>query len=142
MPNSLDLVYVEDDPTDAQFFERALRKWNPACKFCRYIDGKQAADYIESLAVSNDALPKLLVLDIKLPKLLGFDVLQITRDRSRTRCLPVIMLFELDSAARYQPRLRTRCQRLPQQATYHARAYCHRGHDNEFLGRGQSKSRR
>ncbi len=91
MPNSIDLVYVEDDPIDAQFFERALRKWNPNCKFRRYADGQEAVDYIDAVAKTNDPLPKLLVLDIKLPKLLGFDVLKATRHRARTHFIPVVM---------------------------------------------------
>lgn len=91
VPNSLDLVFVEDDPNDAQFFERALRKWNPDCKFRRCVDGQEAVDYIESVASTNDPLPKLLVLDIKLPKLLGFDVLKETRRQLLTQFLPVVM---------------------------------------------------
>ncbi len=91
MPHAIDLVFVEDDHIDAQFFERALRKWNPDCTFRRYADGQEAVDYIDAVAQTTEPLPKLLVLDIKLPKLLGFDVLKAARLRKRTHFLPVVM---------------------------------------------------
>ena len=92
MYTSLDIVYVEDDPTDAQFFERAIRKADPDCRFHRLSDGQQAVDFIHDVALKRDPLPKVLVLDIKLPKLRGFEVLKAIRKNPRTRYLPVVML--------------------------------------------------
>lgn len=87
-----DLVYVEDDPTDARFFERAIAKADPGVRTHRFSDGQAAVDFVEAVAANRDPLPKVLVLDIKLPKLLGFDVLRAIRDNERTRHLPVVML--------------------------------------------------
>ena len=92
MYTTLDVVYVEDDPTDAQFFERAIRKADPNCRVQRLSDGQAAVDYIHDVALKRDPLPKVLVLDIKLPKLRGFEVLRAIRDNPRTRYLPVVML--------------------------------------------------
>lgn len=92
MHPAYDLIYVEDDHTDARFFERAIRKTDPAVRTHRLQDGQAAVDFIEDLAEESDPLPKLIVLDIKLPKLLGFDVLAAIRDNPRTRHIPVIML--------------------------------------------------
>ena len=92
MYTTLDVVYVEDDATDAQFFERAIRKADPSCRVQRLTDGQAAVDYIHDIALNRDPLPKVLVLDIKLPKLRGFEVLRAIRENPRTRYLPVVML--------------------------------------------------
>ena len=92
MYTSLDIVFVEDDPTDAQFFQRAIRKADPNCRVHRLSDGQAAVDYIHDVAANRDPLPKVLVLDIKLPKLRGFEVLRAIRANPRTQHLPVIML--------------------------------------------------
>ena len=88
---TLDVVFVEDDATDAHFFERAIRKADPNCRVHRLSDGQAAVDYIQDIAANRDPLPKVLVLDIKLPKLRGFEVLRAIRNNPRTHFLPVIM---------------------------------------------------
>lgn len=92
MYSALDLVFVEDNPTDAQFFERAVRKYDPACRIHRCHDGQVAVDFVTAIAANHDPLPKLLVLDIKLPKLLGFDVLRAVRANEHTAYLPAVMM--------------------------------------------------
>ena len=92
MHSTIDIVYVEDDDIDAQFFERAIRKADPNCRLRRFPDGQVAVDYIPSVGANRDPLPKALVLDIKLPKLRGFDVLKAIRDNPHTQYLPVVML--------------------------------------------------
>ena len=87
-----DLVYVEDDPTDARFFERAIKKADPQVRLHRLEDGQAAVDFVARLSADNTPLPKVFLLDIKLPKILGFDVLRAIRDNARTRHLPVLML--------------------------------------------------
>ena len=83
---------MEDDPTDAQFFQRAIKKADPTVRTHRLADGQAAVDFVAEVAGGRDPLPKLLVLDIKLPKVLGFDVLRAIREQPRTRHVPVVML--------------------------------------------------
>lgn len=85
------VVLVEDDDIDARLFKRALRSaaFKPRIEWVK--DGQAAIDLLLDITGVQDNLPKLVVLDIKLPKLLGFDVLERLRGDDRTRKLPIVM---------------------------------------------------
>lgn len=87
-----DIVLVEDDPVDAKFFQRAVRKTDEQTRVRWLSDGQAAVDALIGTAESGEPLPRVIVLDIKLPRLRGFDVLQRLRADERTKRLPVIML--------------------------------------------------
>lgn len=87
-----DVLLVEDDPVDAKFFTRAANKINADLRIEWVKDGQAAVDYIERMAESRKPLPKLVVLDIKLPKLRGFDVLARIRNNTYTKRVPAVMM--------------------------------------------------
>ena len=86
------IVLVEDDEVDAKLFKRALAKQANGTRIQVLNDGQQAVDTLLDDKVKPEAVPKLIVLDIKLPRLLGFDVLERLRQDERTANVPVVML--------------------------------------------------
>ena len=88
------ILLVEDNPKDEALTLRALKKGNVANKVVVARDGAEAVDYL--LAPGPDgyrnALPQLVLLDLKLPKLDGHEVLKRIRADARTQLLPVVIL--------------------------------------------------
>ena len=68
------ILLVEDNPDDELLAMRALKKNNILNEVRVARDGAEALDYLESLA-GDDALPELILLDLKLPKVSGLEVL-------------------------------------------------------------------
>lgn len=94
--NHITLLHVEDDPDDAFFFARALAKAQPRWEVRRVASGEQALEYLQGVGdyANRQAhpLPRLMVLDLKLPGLNGFEVLSWVRSQVALRGLPVIIL--------------------------------------------------
>lgn len=90
------ILLVEDNPDDEELTLRALRHHNIANDVVVARDGVEALDYLFSrgdYADKKDAgLPQVVLLDLKLPKLDGLEVLRAMRDDERTRALPVVVL--------------------------------------------------
>ena len=90
------ILLVEDNDDDVMLTLRAFRKRNLESRIVVKRDGREALDFLfanELEPSSQDhKLPCLILLDIKLPKLNGFDVLREIRNKRTTRLLPVIML--------------------------------------------------
>ncbi|MCW8874915.1 MAG: response regulator [Gammaproteobacteria bacterium] len=90
------MLLVEDNDDDVMLTLRAFRKRNLEDRIVVKRDGKEALDFLfaDGAEASHlgQKLPCLILLDIKLPKLNGFDVLREIRNRTTTRLLPVIML--------------------------------------------------
>jgi len=90
------LLLVEDDPNDVHFFSRGLEKAGLAGGLQVAQDGEQAIDYIEGRGrYQNRALhplPALVVLDLKLPRKGGLEVLRWLRQESPLKEIPVIIL--------------------------------------------------
>ncbi|MGB3800371.1 MAG: response regulator [Lewinella sp.] len=86
------LVYAEDNPVDYLFFERAFRNHFPDFPLSHCANGKLVRDFLVDRVESNDGLPKLIVLDIKMPGLSGLEVLEFIRNTPRLSRVPVIML--------------------------------------------------
>ncbi|HVJ53726.1 MAG TPA: response regulator [Aliidongia sp.] len=88
------ILLVEDNPNDEALTLRALRKSGIANKVDVVRDGAEAVDYL--LAPGADGtlrpLPQLVLLDLKLPKLDGHEVLRRLREAPRTRFLPIVIL--------------------------------------------------
>jgi len=87
-PEAVDILLVEDNPNDAELTQRALRKVNLGTKVAIARDGAEAIDYL----MGNKPKPKVVFLDLKLPKIDGIEVLRRTRADSRTRSIPVVVL--------------------------------------------------
>jgi two-component system, response regulator len=96
MNTEVEILLVEDNPNDAELAMRALRKNNLANSVIRVCDGEEALDYIFARKAfqSRDRLniPKLILLDLKLPKVDRLDVLRIIKDDVITKMIPVVVL--------------------------------------------------
>lgn len=86
------LVLVEDDEVDAKLFTRALAKKAKGTRVHVLRDGQEAVDALLSEEQAQADVPKLIVLDIKLPRLRGFEVLERLRQDERMASVPVVML--------------------------------------------------
>jgi len=93
---SVEILLVEDSDSDAELTTHALRKSKVANKIHRVRDGAEALDYLFCRADYQsrrfDAPPNLVLLDLKLPKVDGLQVLQAVKGDARTRAIPVIIL--------------------------------------------------
>ena len=90
------ILLVEDNPDDQTLTLRALNKNNIRNEIVVAHDGVEALDYLhgEGFYAGRDigCMPDLILLDLKLPKLDGLDVLRRIRAHERTRLLPVVIL--------------------------------------------------
>jgi two-component system response regulator len=90
------ILLVEDQPAEAELTLRALRPIQLADKVHRVKDGVEALDYLACLCFAGDVRhanpPKLVLLDLKLPKIDGIEVLRRIRGEEPTRLLPVVIL--------------------------------------------------
>ena len=104
------ILLVEDSPDDVLLTLRALKKNNILNEVVVVNDGAQALDYLFGTGAYADrdmkVVPQLVLLDLKLPKIEGLEVLRRLRDDERTRLLPVVVLTssdeELDIVASYK----------------------------------------
>ena len=96
MSTEVEILLVEDDPNDLELTLRALRKKNLANKIEVARDGAEALDFIFCLGAhtsrSITSQPRLILLDLKLPKVAGLGVLQRIRADPRTSSIPVAIL--------------------------------------------------
>jgi len=92
---SVDILLVEDNPNDAELAMRALRKGRLANNISWVKDGAEALEFIfrtGTYAERPDQNPKLILLDLKLPKVDGIEVLKRIKADERTRVIPVVMV--------------------------------------------------
>jgi CheY-like chemotaxis protein len=91
-----DLLLVEDNPQDLELALRALRKADLGNRVHVARDGAEALDYIfcegAQAAGTMSAGPKVIFLDLKLPKVDGLDVLKRLKGDPRTKAIPVVVL--------------------------------------------------
>jgi len=89
------ILMVEDDPRDVELTMTALEEYNLANEVVVTRDGKEALDYLycrgEFTSRSNDN-PAVMLLDLKLPKIDGLEVLQQIRSDDRLKMIPVVVL--------------------------------------------------
>jgi CheY-like chemotaxis protein len=91
----VDILLVEDSPEDAELAMRALRKGKLANHITWVKDGAEALEFIfrtGAYAGRPDQNPKLIMLDLKLPKVDGIEVLRRIKGDERTRVIPVVMV--------------------------------------------------
>jgi len=90
----VEILLVEDNPHDVELTLRALKKHNLANKVQVVKDGAEALDFIfhtGSFADRTNQL-KVILLDLKLPKVSGLEVLQRLKNEESTRSIPVVVL--------------------------------------------------
>ncbi len=89
MSNSIDILLVEDNPEDADLAIRALKKNNLANNLLHLEDGQEALDFL-----FNDAneMPQLILLDLKMPRVNGIQVLRKLKSDEKKKIIPIVML--------------------------------------------------
>ena len=95
--NEVEILLVEDNETDAELTIRALKKNNLANKLVWAKDGAEALDFIFATGKYSErdiekGLPRLILLDLRMPKVDGLEVLQTIKADDRTKMIPVVIL--------------------------------------------------
>jgi CheY-like chemotaxis protein len=89
------ILYIEDDPAHAEFIMRTLRK-KISAQIIHATDGQEALDYLfeRGMYSGNTKLPKptMILLDLRLPKVDGLEVLKIIKSEENLYCIPTIVL--------------------------------------------------
>jgi two-component system response regulator len=106
----VEILLVEDNPTDAELAIRALKKNNLANSLVWVKDGAEALEFIFATGAYSDrnvlCPPKVILLDLRLPKVDGMEVLRRVKADERTRAIPVVVLTsskeDRDVAESYQ----------------------------------------
>ena len=108
--DAVDILLVEDNPRDTELTIRALNKHNITNKLIVLEDGAEALDFIFCRGKYADRVitnyPKIILLDLKLPKVNGLEVLKTIKSDKRTKMIPVIMVTssmqDLDMKTAYE----------------------------------------
>jgi two-component system response regulator len=94
--NPVEILLVEDNPRDAELTIRALKKNNLANHLVHVEDGAEALDFLFAHGKyegrSVDDTPRVILLDLKLPKVSGLEVLRLLKEDQRTRMIPVVVV--------------------------------------------------
>jgi two-component system response regulator len=88
----VDILLVEDNQEDMELTLHALKKENLANHIHVARDGEEALEFLHGNAESGRPLPKLVLLDLKLPKIDGMQVLKQIKSDPRTKTIPVVIL--------------------------------------------------
>jgi len=95
-PDNVEILLVEDDPADIELTMHALRHNNLANRIHVARDGEEALDFLFCRGPhskrSFDNPPRMVLLDLKLPKVDGLEVLRQLKGDSRTKAIPVVIL--------------------------------------------------
>lgn len=94
--NEVEILLVEDNPNDAELAMRSLKKHNLANSIVWVKDGAEALDFIFARGAYKDRdinnIPKVILLDLRLPKVDGLEVLRSVKSDERTKPIPVVVL--------------------------------------------------
>ncbi|MCQ3977413.1 MAG: response regulator [Anaerolineae bacterium] len=95
-PDAVEILMVEDNPYDIELTLRALKKRGLANQLFVVKDGVEALDFLFGRGNYSQRdvslTPKVVLLDLKLPKLSGLEVLQAIKSDPRTQAIPVVMV--------------------------------------------------
>lgn len=86
------ILLVEDSRDDAFFFERTLRKTGISCKLRHVKDGASAVELLEQALGTSEGLPDAIFLDLKMPILNGFEVLEWVQEQAWAGTVPIFVL--------------------------------------------------
>lgn len=93
---AVEILLVEDNPSDAELTIRALRKRNISNNLVHLKDGAEAIDFIFGAGAYVDRninnQPKMILLDLKMPKVDGIEVLRRVKSDPSTKTIPVVIL--------------------------------------------------
>jgi two-component system, response regulator len=100
IPDELDVLLVQDNPLEVELIMRPLRQVDCDCRVGVARDGEEALDYLlgrgEFRHRLGAPLPRLILLDLKLPKMDGVDVVRALRGSPRTSSAAVVVLTPSD----------------------------------------------
>lgn len=91
----VEILLVEDNPLDAELTTRALKNGGLANKLLWVKDGQEALDFLfrdGDYAGREDSVPRLVLLDLKMPKVDGMEVLKAVKANEKTRRIPVVVM--------------------------------------------------
>jgi two-component system, response regulator len=96
-PNSVEILLVEDNITDAELTIRELKKHNMANNLVHVKNGEEALDFVFATGKYASTreiqyTPKVILLDIQMPKVNGLEVLQKIKTDPKTRAIPIVIL--------------------------------------------------
>lgn len=106
MKKEIEILLVEDNASDAEMTIRALKKSNLANKLLHVNDGAKALDFLFAKSEFPDGKsngPKIILLDLKMPKIDGLEVLRRIKADERTKKIPVVVL----TSSREDPDIKT-----------------------------------
>ncbi len=105
----LDIILIEDNPADVELTLRALKRNRISNRIIVLKDGEEALDFFfarSSYKNRPDQQPKLILLDLKLPKVDGLEVLRVLKSDPKLKMIPVVVLTssrqETDMVKSYQ----------------------------------------
>jgi two-component system response regulator len=90
MTDAAEMLVVEDDPDDLALLKRAMRKASVVVAYDVALDGDEAVTWLERVAAAG-APPRVVLLDLKLPRRSGFDVLAWMKSHDKLRRIPVVI---------------------------------------------------
>ncbi len=94
--DDVEILLIEDNPNDAELTTRALQKHKLTNRLIHISDGEEAEEFLFCKGKYNDrkmeVQPKLILLDLKLPKLDGLEILRMIRNNNKTKFIPVVVL--------------------------------------------------
>lgn len=92
----IEILLIEDNLNDAELTIRALKKNNIANNIIHLSDGKLALDFLFGMgdysSRNTNEKPKVILLDIKMPKITGLEVLEKIKSNTSTKTIPIVML--------------------------------------------------
>lgn len=98
----VDVLYVEDNPNDADIFGRLMRKLTRPITYTVVSSGSEAIEYLTGTGRHEQqkaVLPKLVLMDLNLGSMSGFEVIEQARSLARTRHIPIIAFSTSDNPA-------------------------------------------
>jgi two-component system, response regulator len=94
--NNKSILLIEDNPEDVRLTQRAFKKNNIGNELLVLTDGVEALDYLVKISEAKESdsgrLPTVILLDLKLPRMDGLELLKEIRARERLKFLPVVIL--------------------------------------------------
>lgn len=87
---AVEVLLIEDNPDDAELTIRVLKKNNMANNLVHLHDGEEALEFL--FAEGNNSIPKLILLDLKMPKVDGIEVLRKIKNDDQKKVIPVVIL--------------------------------------------------
>ncbi len=92
-----DVLYIEDNANEADVFTRLMRKKLQSIEYKIANSGTEMLQYLREADEQNDCLPRLILMDINMNGMNGFDVIRELRNNNRTQLVPIIAFSTSDS---------------------------------------------